>query len=90
VVPFFIELSTRRGQSAGISTRANWFWMSRIARNLTDAVDEILKRKCYSFTIGIFHCSRRNTMTMIGLADNGPDSSFWTLRGRARHRLPYF
>jgi putative transposase len=46
-VLFFIELSTRRVQIAGISTTANGFWMNQIARNLTDAVDGLLKGKRY-------------------------------------------
>src|SRR5450759_4998876 len=47
IVLFFIELSTRKVQIAGIATDANGLWMSQIGRNLTDAVDGIVKRKCY-------------------------------------------
>src|SRR5687768_15756703 len=47
VVLFFIELSTRRVQVAGISAVANGLWMSQIARNLTDAADGLLTRKRY-------------------------------------------
>ncbi len=47
MVLFFIELSSRRIQIAGISPRAHGFWMSQIARNLTDAVDGLLKGKRY-------------------------------------------
>ena len=47
MVLFFIELSSRRIQIAGISPTADGFWMSQIARNLTDAVDGILKGKRY-------------------------------------------
>ena len=36
IVLFFIELSTRRVEIAGISATANGLWMSQIARNLTD------------------------------------------------------
>jgi putative transposase len=46
-VLFFIELSTRRVQIAGISARANGLWMNQIARNLTDAEDGLLKGKRY-------------------------------------------
>ena len=46
-VLFFIELSTRRVQIAGISAKANGLWMNQIARNLTDAVDGLLKGKRY-------------------------------------------
>ena len=47
MVLFFIELSTRRVQIAGISATANGLWMNQIARNLTDAVDGLLKGKRY-------------------------------------------
>jgi putative transposase len=47
LVLFFIELSTRRVEIAGISTKANGFWMNQIARNLTDADDGLLKGKRY-------------------------------------------
>lgn len=46
IVPFFIELSTRKVEIAGIAA-ANGLWMSQIGRNLTDAVDGILKGKRY-------------------------------------------
>jgi putative transposase len=47
IVLFFIELSTRKVQIAGIATDANGLWMSQVGRNLTDAVDGILKGKRY-------------------------------------------
>ncbi len=47
VVLFFIELSTRKVEIAGIATAANGLWMSQIGRNLTDADDGILKGKRY-------------------------------------------
>jgi putative transposase len=47
IVPFFIELSTRRVQLAGISTNANGLWMNQIAHNLTDSEDGLLKGKRY-------------------------------------------
>ena len=47
MVLFFIELSSRRVQIAGISATADGFWMSQIARNLTDAVDGLLNGKRY-------------------------------------------
>jgi putative transposase len=45
MILFFIELSSRRVQIAGISATADRFWMSQIARNLTDALDGLLKGK---------------------------------------------
>lgn len=47
VVLFFIELSTRKVEIAGIASAANGLWMNQIGRNLTDAVDGILKGKRY-------------------------------------------
>jgi putative transposase len=47
IVLFFIELSTRRVEIAGISATANGLWMSQIARNLTDSVDGLLAGKRY-------------------------------------------
>jgi putative transposase len=47
IVLFFIELSTRRVQIAGISAAPNGLWMSQIARNLTDSVDGLLTGKRY-------------------------------------------
>jgi hypothetical protein len=47
MVLFFIELFTRRVESAGISVSANGLWMSQIARNLTDSVDGLLSRNRY-------------------------------------------
>jgi transposase InsO family protein len=47
IVLFLIELSTRKVEIAGIAPIANGLWMSQIGRNLTDAVDGILKGKRY-------------------------------------------
>ena len=47
IVLFFIELSTRRIQIAGISSVANGLWMNQIARNLSDSVDGLLTGKRY-------------------------------------------
>ena len=47
IVLFFIELSTRKVEIAGIASVANGLWMNQIGRNLTDAVDGILKGKRY-------------------------------------------
>jgi putative transposase len=40
-VLFFIELSTRKVEIAGIASVANGLWMSQIGRNLTGALDGI-------------------------------------------------
>jgi hypothetical protein len=47
LVLFFIDLSTRRVEIAGIASHANGLWMSQIGRNVTDAEDGILNGKRY-------------------------------------------
>jgi len=47
IVLFFIELSTRRVEVAGIANVANGLWMSQIARNISDTVDGLVKGKRY-------------------------------------------
>jgi len=47
IVLFFIELSTRRVEVAGIASKANGLWMVQIARNVTDAVEGFFKEKRY-------------------------------------------
>jgi putative transposase len=47
IVLFFIELSTRKVEIAGIAAAANGLWMSQIGRNVTDTVDGILNGKRY-------------------------------------------
>jgi hypothetical protein len=43
IVLFFIELSTRRVEIAGIASLANGLWMSQIARNISDTVNGIVR-----------------------------------------------
>jgi putative transposase len=47
VILFFLELSTRKVEIAGIASSPNGLWMNQIARNLTDAVEGLLKGKRY-------------------------------------------
>ena len=47
IVLFFIELSTRRVEIAGIASVANGLWMSQIARNISDTVDGLVRGKRY-------------------------------------------
>jgi putative transposase len=47
VILFFIELSTCKVEIAGIASSASGLWMNQIGRNLTDAVDGLLKGKSY-------------------------------------------
>jgi putative transposase len=44
---FFLELSTRRVEVAGIATLANGLWMSQIARNISDSGEGLLAGKRY-------------------------------------------
>jgi len=47
MVLFFLELSTRKVEIAGIGAVANGLWMSQIGRNVTDADQGILMGKRY-------------------------------------------
>jgi putative transposase len=47
VILFFLDLSTRQVEIAGIAATANRLWMSQMGRNVTDAVDGILRGKRY-------------------------------------------
>jgi putative transposase len=47
LILFFLELSTRKVEIAGIASSANGLWMAQIGRNVTDAVDGILNGKRY-------------------------------------------
>jgi putative transposase len=47
VVLFFLDLSTRQVEIAGLASVANGLWMSQIGRRVTDAVDGILLGKRY-------------------------------------------
>jgi putative transposase len=47
IVLFFMELSTRRVEVAGIASVANELWMAQMARNCTDGVDGFFKGKRY-------------------------------------------
>jgi putative transposase len=47
VVLFFLDLSTRQVEIAGITPNADGLWMGQIGRKVTDAVDGILNGKRY-------------------------------------------
>jgi len=47
VVLFFIDLSTRKMEIAGVADSVNGQWMRQMGRNLTDGADGILKDKRY-------------------------------------------
>jgi transposase InsO family protein len=47
VILFFMELSTRKVEIAGIASSPNGLWMNQVGRNLMDAVDGLLNGKRY-------------------------------------------
>ena len=47
VILFFMEMSTRKVEIAGIASSPSGLWMNQIGRNLTDAVDGLLNGKRY-------------------------------------------
>ena len=59
VVLFFIELPTRKVAIADTASVVNGLWMHQIGRNLTDAVDGILRGKRYLMHNLETHCSPR-------------------------------
>jgi hypothetical protein len=59
MVLFFMELSTRRVEIAGVASKANGLWMTQIARNVTDEIDGFIKGSATSFMIAIL-CIRRS------------------------------
>jgi hypothetical protein len=62
---FLIDLSTRRVEIAGLSKRANGFWMSQVARNLSDAAEGFLVGKRY-LTMTETHCLRQSFWRLWG------------------------
>ena len=47
MILFFMDLSTRKVEIAGIASRPDGLWMDQIGGNLTDAVDGLLKGRRY-------------------------------------------
>ena len=47
VILFFMELSTRKVEIAGIASSPIGLWMNQVGRNLTDGVDGLLNGKRY-------------------------------------------
>ena len=45
MVLFFIGLATRKVEIAGVASVAHGLWMSQIGRNVTDAVEGVLRGK---------------------------------------------
>ena len=47
LVLFFLDLSTRRVEIAGIASSATGLWMTQVGRTVTDTVDGILQQTRY-------------------------------------------
>jgi putative transposase len=68
-VLFFIELSTRRVEIAGITMEPDACWMSQVSRNVTDASDGFLTGKRYLIhdRDPLFTSAFRETLTCTGV-----------------------
>ena len=66
---FFIELSTRRVEIAGITSQPDAGWMSQVSRNVTDANDGFLTGKRYLIhdRDPLFTSAFRETLASAGL-----------------------
>src|SRR5258705_6055145 len=80
IVLFFIDLSTRKVEIAGIARVANGLWMSQIARNLTDAEQGILTGKRYLihdrdplFTVEFLHMIADAGVESVKLPPRSPN-----------------
>jgi len=69
LVLFFIDLSTRRVKIAGIGAQPGGFWMSQIARELSDPVDGLLLGKRYLIhdRDPLFTAEFRNMLSEVGI-----------------------
>jgi transposase InsO family protein len=69
LVLFFLDLSTRKVEIAGIASRANGLWMSQVARHATDAVDGILNGKRFLIhdRDPLFTAEFQDTLTSAGV-----------------------
>jgi putative transposase len=66
MVLFFIDLSTRKVEIAGVARVGNGLWMSQIARNLTDAEQGILTGKRYLIHDPLFTAEFLNIIAEAG------------------------
>ena len=87
MVLFFIELSTRKVEIAGIASVADGPWMDQIGRNLTDAGDGILKGKRYLihdrdplFTSEFLQALRENGVVSVKLPARSPNLNAYAER----------
>jgi hypothetical protein len=94
LVLFFIDLSTRQVEIAGIAQVANGLWMSQIARNLTDAEQGILTGVCHECEWKLAELYRRwekaSRSRLSGVGFKPPGAAAFKRRGgeRPRKRRP--
>ena len=69
LVLFFMDLSTRKVEIAGIASRANGLWMSQVGRHVTDAVDGILNGKRFLIydRDPLFTAEFQDILTSVGI-----------------------
>ena len=87
MVLFFIDLSTRKVEIAGIASAANGLWMKQIGRNLTDAVEGILKGKRYLihdrdplFTVDFLNMLAETGVKSVKLPPHSPNLNAYAER----------
>lgn len=92
-VLFFLELSTRKVEIAGIAPVANGLWMKQIGRNLTDAVDGVLKGKRFLihdrdplFTDEFLKVLKETGVASVKLPVRSPNLNAYAERSYARSR----
>jgi len=94
LVLFFIDLSTRKVEIAGMARTANGLWMSQIARNLTDAEQGILTGVCHECEWKLAELYRRwekaSRSRLSGVGFKPPGAAAFKRRGgeRPRKRRP--
>ena len=94
LVLFFIDLSTRKVEIAGMARSANGLWMSQIARNLTDAEPGILTGVCHECEWKLAELYRRwekaSRSRLSGVGFKPPGAAAFKRRGgeRPRKRRP--
>jgi hypothetical protein len=69
LVLFFLDVSTRRVEIAGVASTANGFWMSQVGRDVTGAADGILNGKRYLIhdRDSLFTTEFQNILASVGV-----------------------
>ena len=80
MVLFFLDLSRSKVEIAGIAPVANGLWMSQIGRNITDAMEGMLRGKRYLIhdRDPLFTEEFLKTLGEVGVQSQlGRGSQFW-------------